>query len=252
VKFGPTAGGNRGVAWLLSGGLSRPEGDQTVTMTEFTKRTPDDPTASLTPSQLPPEYPKDLERDVVTDGLHYMIRPIVPADGERLVEFHRHLSPDSRYLRFFSYHPTLSSEEVERFTQIDYSRRLALVALADGELIGVGRYEREPGTDEAEVAFVVADAFHRHGIATLLLDQLVVAARQRGVTTFVATTMWENHDMLSVFLHSGFDVVRSFEGGVVSLRFPIRQTSTSRWALAMRDADRQVTPHADTPSAGER
>lgn len=217
-------------------------------MTESSKGTRHEVASTLLPPHWnrPPDYPQDLERDVVSDDLHYMIRPIVPEDAEGLVQFHRHLSPESRYLRFFSYHPALSAEEVECFTRLDYSRRLALVAVVGGDIIGVGRYEREPGSDEAEVAFVVADEFHRHGIATLLLDQLVVAARQRGITSFTAKTLWENHDMLSVFLQSGFDVVRTYDGGVVSLRFPIRQTSTSRLALAMRDAGRRVTPHEET------
>jgi RimJ/RimL family protein N-acetyltransferase len=223
-----------------------------MTMTEVPETMQDDWTAlGAAQHDLPLEYPEDLERDVVAGGLQYMIRPILPEDAERLVEFHRQLSPESRYLRFFSYHPTLSPEEVEGFTCVDYSRRLALVALTDSRIIGVGRYERDPNTDEAEVAFVVADEFHGHGIATLLLDQLVVAARRRGITSFTANTMWENHDMLSVFLHSGFDVVRSFDGGVVSLRFPIRQTSTSCWTLAMRDATRRVTPHPDSSTDRE-
>ena len=203
---------------------------------------------SLPGEHVPLEYPQDLERDVTSDTLHYMIRPIVPFDADRLREFHGRLSPESRYLRFFSYHPTLSPEEVETFTHVDYSRRLALVAVTGDRIIGVGRYDRQAGTDEAEVAFVVADEFHHHGIATLLLDQLVVAARCRGITSFVANTMWENHDMLSVFLHCGFDVLRSYEGGVVNLRFPIRQTATSRWSLAMRDATRRVTPHRAGPA----
>lgn len=194
---------------------------------------------------LPCEYPADLERDVVAGELRYRIRAIVPEDAQRLVVFHSRLSAESRYLRFFGHHPMLSPEEVANFTCVDYSRRMALVAVSGDRIIGVGRYEREPGTDRAEVAFVVADDVHRHGIATLLLDQLVVVARRRGITTFVAHTMWENHDMLSVFFGSGFDVLRRVESGVVTLQFPIRQTTTSRWVLAMRDADRQVTPHVE-------
>jgi GNAT superfamily N-acetyltransferase len=210
----------------------------------LTERT-DDELAIPPPHLAPPEYPRDLERDVATGSLHYQIRPIVPADAKRLVAFHTELSPESRYLRFFGYHPVLSPAEAVFFTCVDYRRRLALVAVAEDRIIGVGRYDREPGTDRAEVAFVVADDVHRHGIATLLLDQLVVAARPRGITTFEAHTMWENHDMLSVFFHSGFDTVRRLEAGVVTLEFPIHETVTSRSALAMRDAGRQVALHGD-------
>ena len=86
--------------------------------------------------------------------------------------FHDHLSDRSCFLRFFSLHPHLSPKEVERFTHVDYENRLALVALVDDSIIGVGRYDREPESDVAEVAFVVADDYQHHGIGSLLLDEL--------------------------------------------------------------------------------
>jgi GNAT superfamily N-acetyltransferase len=216
-----------------------------MTTTEVARTTKSERASKSPQSHLPLEYPSDLECDVASDGLRYMIRPIVPDDAEALKVFHTHLSPYSRYLRFFNYHPALSPDEIRHFTCVDYSRRLALVAVVDDRIIGVGRFDRQPATDEAEVAFAVADDFHHHGVATLLLDQLVGAARCRGITSFVAHTLWENHDMLSVFLHSGFDVIRDIDGGVVTLRFPIRYSPGSRWALVLRDATRQVTPHAN-------
>jgi GNAT superfamily N-acetyltransferase len=138
-----------------------------------------------------------------------------------MVAFHSHLSPHSCYLRFFTYHPTLSASEVERFTCVDYQDRLALVAEIDDQLIAVGRYDRHVGTTEAEVAFVVADAFQHHGIGSLLLDELAQAARDKGIITFLADTLRENHTMLDVFRHSGFPVTTKTEYDTVALRFPI-------------------------------
>jgi hypothetical protein len=197
------------------------------------------------PHHLPLEYPSDLERDVVSGDLRYLIRPIIPDDAGRLKAFHAQLAPETRCLQFFTDHPALSPEEVDHFTNVDYSRRLALVAVLDNEIIGVGRFDRRLGTDEAEVAFAAADGFHPYGVATLLLDQLVVAARCRGITSFVAHTVWKNHDMLYVFLESGFDVTRHVDCGVVTLHVPIHGTMTSLWALGMRHAAEQVTPHAN-------
>ena len=45
-----------------------------------------------------------------------------------------------------------------------------------------GRYDRLPGTSEAEVAFVVADEHQGRGLGTLLLEHLAAAARERGIT----------------------------------------------------------------------
>jgi RimJ/RimL family protein N-acetyltransferase len=188
------------------------------------------------------ERPDPLIHDVVTaEGLRYSVRPIRPDDADRLVAFHSHLSPRTCYLRFFSYHPVLSKTEVERFTHVDYKDRLALVAITDDRIIGVGRYDRHPGTDEAEIAFVIADEYQHHGIGSLLLDQLVDAARAQGITTFLADTLSENQAMLDVFLHSGFPVARETEYETVNLRFPIAPTRSSRQALAARDVTRRVT-----------
>jgi GNAT superfamily N-acetyltransferase len=178
---------------------------------------------------------------VADDGLRYSIRPIRPDDAEALAAFHARLSPRTCFLRYFSYHPVLSKDEVKRFTQVDYRDRMALVAATDGRIIGVGRYDRHTGTDEAEVAFVIADEYQNHGIGSLLLDLLATAARSRGIRAFLADTLYENQAMLDVFLHSGFPVRRETECGTVSLRFPIEPTTSSSRALAIRDSARRIT-----------
>ena len=193
----------------------------------------------------PVGYPRDLERDVGGGGgLRYRLRPILPEDAARLVAFHRRLSPHSVYMRFFTFHPTLSADEVSRFTTVDYVDRLALVALQGDRLIAVGRFDRPSGETEAEVAFVVADEYQHHGIGSLLLDELARAARDRGVDTFKADTLAENAAMLDVFRHAGFPVTSSIEYGTVTLRFPIAMTDGARAALATRESMRRVADEA--------
>ncbi len=198
-------------------------------------------------------YPVDLERRVSSnDGsFQFHIRPIRPDDGPGLVAFHDHLSDRSCYLRFFSFHPHLSSREVERFTHVDYKDRLALVAEFDDRLIGVGRYDRRQESDDAEVAFVVADDYQHRGIGSLLLDELAKAARDHGVGTFTADTLHENHPMLDVFFHSGFEVESDCAYGTVSLRFPIAPTERYQTALAGRRAGWHIEPSAVDKSGGD-
>ncbi len=194
-------------------------------------------------SDDPAGYPHDLERDVAGDeGLRYHVRPIRPDDAARLVAFHRQLSPHSVYMRFFTFHPTLSEAEVARFTTVDYVDRLALVATVGDRLIAVGRFDRPPAATEAEVAFVVADEYQHHGIGSLLLDELARAAWQRGVEVFTADTLAENSAMLDVFRHAGFPVTSGIEYGTVTLRFPIAPTDDYRAVLAAREASRQFPP----------
>lgn len=209
-----------------------------------------DPGAVAPQKPSAPSYPADLECDVTTMlGTTVHARPIRPDDASRLVSFHQGLTSRSVYRRFFSVHPRLSDAEVERFTCVDYVNRLALIAEVGGRLVAVARYDRSPGSSEAEVAFVVADDLQHHGIATLLLELLAHAAWRSGITTFVASTLVENREMLDIFTHSRFDVSTSLDGGIVEVRFSIgpsyyRQTRTAR---DPRDPDR--AGHRNDPSA---
>ncbi len=141
---------------------------------------------------------------VLGDGTTARVRPIGPDDGGALRAFHSRLSRESIVLRFFGPHPRLSDVEVERFTHVDGVDRVALVAERDGEIVAVARYDRAPGSDEAEVAFVVNDAFQGQGLGTILLRELADAARSHGVRWLVADTLSENFRMLNVFRHAGF------------------------------------------------
>jgi RimJ/RimL family protein N-acetyltransferase len=145
------------------------------------------------------------ETDVVlSDGTPVHLRPIRPDDADTLVAFHEKLSPESIVLRYFGPHPRLAPKEVERLTNCDGVDRFALVALLDDEIIGVARYERTPGTDEAEVAFLVADPYQGKRLGTMFFEQLAEAARQHGIRRFLADTLAENSRMLGVFRDSGY------------------------------------------------
>lgn len=185
-------------------------------------------------------YPEELVCDVPAKGgtmIH--LRPIRPDDAPRLIEFHRHLSLRSAYRRFFFVHPTLSDAEIERFTRVDYVDRLAMVAHDGDRLLAVGRYDRSPGTTEAEVAFVVADLYQNQGIGTVLLEQLAAAAWRNGITTFTASVLAENREMLGVFTDSGFPVTTCPEYGAAAVRFPIEPDDCYWAACAARHVRNQ-------------
>jgi acetyl coenzyme A synthetase (ADP forming)-like protein len=154
-----------------------------------------------TPLSTPPGGGTDV---LLSDGTTAHVRPITPGDAGALVEFHARLSPETVVLRFFGPHPRLSEAEVARFTTVDGVDRMALVAERAGRIVAVARYDRAPGSDEAEVAFVVEDDFQGRGIATILLEHLASAARALGVRRFVADTLSENFRMLHVFRDAGF------------------------------------------------
>jgi GNAT superfamily N-acetyltransferase len=191
----------------------------------------------------PPGYPQKAERDVrLLDGQVVHVRPIRPDDAARLVVFHASLSAESIYRRFFNFHPVLSAGEVERFTHVDYADRVAMVVLTGDRLVAVGRYDRIAGTDDAEVAFLVADGYQHRGLGTLLADELARVARVRGIQVFLADTLAENVAMLEMFHRTGFPVETHFEEGVVKVRFPIEPVQSYLDALARREATRVARP----------
>src|SRR5712691_284196 len=110
----------------------------------------------------PAPYPTELVRAVVLkNGAHVRIRPIRPDDEPRLVELYGRLSRYTVYQRFFTVMRRLPPDWAHFFANVDYRRRLALVAERDTptgvELVGVGRYEPGEEPDTAEVAFVIED-----------------------------------------------------------------------------------------------
>ena len=182
------------------------------------------------------EYPAHWEADaVLADGGTVHVRPITPDDADRLTDLHSRLSEKTIYYRFFSPHPRLSPREIQRFTTVDHDDRVALVAVLDDRFVGVARYDRTPGTSEAEVAFVVADEHQGRGVGTLLLEHLAAAARERGITRFVAETLPDNRPMQSVFRQAGWKATSRFADGVVAVEFPIEPTQESLAAQHARE-----------------
>ncbi|MGH9137511.1 MAG: GNAT family N-acetyltransferase, partial [Acidimicrobiales bacterium] len=182
----------------------------------------------------------DWEADVVTaDGGTVHVRPIRSDDGLLIEAFHGRQSRESIYFRFFTARPRLSAAEIRHLTHVDQRDRVALVALVDDTLVGVGRYDRlrgddQHGLDEAEVAFFVDDEHHGRGLATILLEYLATAAEEVGIQTFVAHVLPDNRKMLGVFRQAGFEVASRFADGVIEVRFDIEPTEASLAAVEAR------------------
>jgi acyl-CoA synthetase (NDP forming)/GNAT superfamily N-acetyltransferase len=187
-------------------------------------------------SAAAPAYPAHWEADVVlADGGTAHVRPIQPADADRLVALHARLSPESIRYRYFAPHPTLSAKEVERFTHVDHDQRVALVAVLGDEIVAVGRYDRVPGADVAEVAFVVDDEHQGRGLGSVLLEHLAAVAGERGIRRFEADVLADNMRMARVFVDAGYQASREYEEGTVHLVFPIEPTTASLAVMRSRE-----------------
>ena len=159
-------------------------------------------------------YPEQYEYpEVHTDGFRLFIRPIKPEDAPMLVELFNALSSRSRYHRFFSPMKSLPHRMLVRFTQIDYDREMAVVALDRSEteekMLGVARVIGKPDGREGEFAVVVGDAWQGKGVGAELLKRCLRIVQDRGMQTVWGTALSENKKMVKLARKLGFQVSRS-------------------------------------------
>ena len=189
-----------------------------------------------------------IETDIaLRDGSTVHVRPSTIEDVARLRVFLASLSEVSRWFRFFSAGVNLDAAAASAAAPHD---GVALIALREGAVVAHATYFRET-QDRAEVAFAVADAWHGHGIATVLLAHLAQAASSDGVGTFTATVLSENHRMLGVFRDSGFAVSAHRSDGEVQLEFPtsLSLAARRRFEARQRNAGVAAVAHVLRPAS---
>jgi RimJ/RimL family protein N-acetyltransferase len=155
------------------------------------------------------------------DGVRVRLRPIRPSDEPLLVALYDRLSQHSAYQRFFTIMRRLPPNWAHYLANVDYQRRLALVAVdpATDEIVAVARYEATAESQTVEVAFVVQDAWQNRGLGTLLFGELMAAARLNGLTRFRAWVLADNRRMLDLIARFATITARRLEHGVVELEF---------------------------------
>ena len=150
-----------------------------------------EPDAHLSPAiplDPPDGYPSELEQVVeLSDNTEVRIRPLVPADIERMRHAFEVGDSDSIRRRFLTGAPPSSETQLHYLVDIDYRQRLALLCLdADGNSVGIARYEGLDDHGTAEIAIVVAPEWRKHGIGGLLVEALEPPARRAGIEWFSA------------------------------------------------------------------
>ena len=202
----------------------------------------------LFPDQPPPAavYPSEQQEVVSLAGQQLVVRPLRMSDERALQEAFYSLSNESVRQRFLQYRRCHPREEMQKLVDVDYDASMALVVCtpdADNpEILGMARYDVDPATQFADLAFVVRDAWQRKGIGTLLMRRMAAIALDRGLRGFTADVLATNSGMLAIFQKSGLSLTSQLDAGVhhLTLAFP-----------AAAEPVRSLPPDSMRPAAPE-
>jgi acetyltransferase len=157
-------------------------------------------------------YPVELEGTItLADSTVLALRPVRPEDAEIERRFVAGLSEETRYYRFFYRLHELTPAMIGRFTQVDYDRELALLALTDDasapggqSIVGIARYIANLDQVSAEFAVVVTDAWQRRGVASRIMQALIACAKRKGLRSLHGVVLRSNQNMLRFVQRLGF------------------------------------------------
>jgi acetyltransferase len=161
-------------------------------------------------------YPRGLTRQVtLKGGEHLVLRAIRPEDAEAEKRLISRLSARTSYLRFHAPVRELTVERLVRYTQIDYDREMAFVAIDAGgeheEIRGISRYTRNPDGVSAEFGVIVEDGWQGRGLGHVLMQALEDTARARGLTQLIGLVLRENEEMGLLMQRRGYGPHRDEE-----------------------------------------
>ena len=188
-------------------------------------------------------YPKELERRVEWDGRRLLIRPIRPEDEATLGDLLNSLDPEDSRMRFFGTMRNLPRSQLARFTQIDYDREMALVAIEQDSngverSLGEVRAMADPDNRVADFAIVVGSDLKGKGLGRLLLASIIDYSRSRGIGELRGETMAGNQRMQRLAHDLGFELKAGADMGTVALHLQLREPELSEQAVANQAASK--------------
>ncbi len=160
------------------------------------------------------------------DGTRVFFRPIRPTDEEMMSDLFYRLSEETIYNRFFHSLKSMPHRDLMHFIHVDFSQEMAIVGIVRDptrpeheEIVCIGRYFLDRGTNVAEVSYLVRDDFQKRGIGTDLLKYLARIARESGINGFVAEILPYNTPAIKLVHELGLPVQTDvLPGGNLQLR----------------------------------
>lgn len=176
-------------------------------------------------------YPAGLEETHNFDGQRLTLRPIRPEDEPAHAQFLAQLRPDDVHFRFFGLVRDFPHTQLSRYTQIDYDREMAFIAVAtnpDGTaaILGVVRAAIEAARASAEFAIIVRSDIKGRGLGQVLLQKMIRYCRERGLHELRGQTLASNSRMIDLARRLGF-TVGAADGRIVNLELKVMGSESS-------------------------
>ena len=157
------------------------------------------------------------------DGRNYIIRA-QRRDDNIIDALHLRAGPRTFYWRFLTRKHRLNNFEAAFYLNVDFVRQVALLADFHGEIIGGARYYIwSPG--QADIAFIVGDAYQNQGIASAMLRHLAFIARDAGISDLHAHTLPDNRRALRVLDKLGFPRTASHKRNMMHVTLHLASTT---------------------------
>jgi acetyltransferase len=163
-------------------------------------------------------YPNQYESDLLLrDGTPVLLRPIKPEDEILVYRLLQSCSEQTIYFRYFHRIRKFTRDLIIRFTQNDYDRELALIAVGQPPgpplMFGVVRLVMTPNRDQGEFAILVGDPWQGKGLGATLMEKIIGVAKDYGIRFLYGDVLIENEPMLEMMKRLGFSFRKNIEEG---------------------------------------
>ncbi len=166
-------------------------------------------------------YPLKIEQTIEISGQDITIRPAKAVDERRIQEHFYSLDKEDIISRFFHEKDRFVTDEMESVSQVDYIKKLTLIATVGeygfSEVVAIGEYQLDEADNIAEVAFSVSKSFQGLGLGKHLIKKLAEVARENGIAGLMAYTSPKNESMIRLFKALPYKVRTTLQEGTVVL-----------------------------------
>ncbi len=185
-----------------------------------------------------------VEPLVLPDGSVIQLRPIHEQDKEGVFSAGEKVSDQSLYQRFLGF-VKIDDKMIERFTQLDYSKEMAIVAEVknkeEKQIIAVARIAAcKPNDKDAEFAIIVTDSWQGKGLGKIMTNYILNVAADLGYENIHAYLFSNNKAMARILTKIGFKFSKENEQ-IIKGQLELKQKSTSETGDWFHDFVNDIT-----------